>query len=144
MKPRTLIILWLLLVGLFAAYGFFGPGHKDQLYGEPFDYRVAFESTFVFAGIGFTLATCLAACLYAFMKVRAKLITGFSAILLVMFCSTLAASIPPLLMRCSGHYQGEETVGIIIVAGYTFGIGLVGFTLFNTAILILYFRRRDA
>jgi hypothetical protein len=143
-KPRVLIILWLLLVGLFASYGFFVPGHEGQLYGTPFDYGLAWEATLVYAGIGFTLATCLTVSLYAVQRLRAKSFTGFAAILLVFLCSAVAAFIPPFVMACSGRYHGESTLAIAYVAAYTVGIGLVGFVLFDIAVLILYFRKRDA
>jgi len=143
-KPRAFIMLWLIVVGLFTAYGFFGPGHEGQLYGEPFDYGVAMEATLVYSGIGFTLATCLAVSLYAITRVRAKLVTGFKAILLVLLCSAFAAFIPPFVMACSGHYHGESTLAIAYVAAFTIGIGLVGFVLFDIAVLVLYVRRHDA
>ena len=144
MKPRALIFLWLLLVGLFAAYGFFGPGHENQLYGQPFDYGEASVAALIYGGIGFTLATCLTVSLYTIQRLREKSFTGFAAILLVFLCSAVAAFIPPFVMACSGHYHGESALAIAYVASYTVGIGLVGFVLFDIAVLILYFRKRDA
>ena len=144
MKPRALIFVWLILVGLFASYGFFGLGHSNQLYGQPFDYGEAFEMTLIYGGIGFTLATCLRVILYAVQRLRAKSVTGFRAIVFVFLCSAMAAFLPPFVMACSGRYHGESTLAIAYVAAYTVGIGLVGFVLFDIAVLILYVRRRDA
>jgi len=143
-KPRFIVSFWLLLVGIFAAYGYFEPGHEGQLYGAPFDYGVALDTTLIYGGIGFTFATCLAVGLHALGKLRAKLVSGFRAILVVLLCSAVAAFVPPFVMACSGRYHGESTLAIAYLAAYTVGIGLAGFVLFDIAVLILYFRRRDA
>jgi hypothetical protein len=129
LKPRAIILVWLILVGFVAYFGFFWPGHDS--------------TTLVYAGIGFTLATCLAASMYTLQKVRAKSVTGFSGILLVLFSSVAAALIPPFVMARSGYYHGESTLAVAYTGGLCIGISLIIFVLFDIAILVLYLRRHD-
>jgi hypothetical protein len=138
MKPLTLIILWLIVVLLFSAFGFFGPGSEGQIDGEPFDFRVAGETVLFFGGIGFTIATCLVAGLFAVGKSRVGSMTKVWGIGFVLFWSAIAAVIPPAAVDWSGLYHGESAMEIVFQAVITVGIGISAFIAFAVAIFCVH------
>jgi hypothetical protein len=139
LKPGSLMFLWLLVVGAFAGYGVLLAGLNGPLYAEPFFNIFTLDSVLFYGGIGFTVATCLTASLHAVRRLQEKSITFDTAVSFSGLCSAIAAFVPPLAIALSGHWHGEETLGILYLAVFTVGAGIVGFGAFGAWIVL---RRR--
>ena len=141
MKPRALLLLWLVVVGVFASFAVLQAGLNHAQYYASFFNAFTVDLLMGYGGIGFTVATCLTASLHAVQKLRTKSTTFVKALLFVFLASAVAAFVPPLGIALSSRWQGEAALGVLYLAVFTVGIGLFGFIAFAASILL---RRRDA
>ena len=137
MKRFAFIILWLILVVAFAAYGFFGPGFEGQIDGCPFFWDIAWSGALYYGGIGFSIATCIVGGLHVTFKVRRGALPKSFGILFVLLWSQVGAILPPVFMSISSLFEGETEMTVIFQTVLTVGMGILAFVAFTIAILCI-------
>lgn len=90
MKPRTILLLWLVIFMAFAGYGFLGPGLSYQNSSARFEWEAALESTITFSAIGFCFGAYLSTGLVVLKLVRRERLFRFWAVLLLAFLALLS------------------------------------------------------
>ena len=107
--------VWFAMVGLFTAYGFFGPGFKNQIYGTPFAWEIALEAAISFAAFGICVATNLVVGLIVSIGVRVHSAERDKATLILFLSAIVSTILPTLILVGSGLFHGER--GWLILLG---------------------------
>ena len=112
MLTLILCIIWLVLVGLFAAFGFVSPGIYSASQAAVGD-----------GALGIGVATVVVVGLFVLIRVRAHNLGRGVGVMLIAIASVLAAVLPPIIMARSGFYSTGEAssvpgfAGLITMAG---------------------------
>ncbi len=141
MTSRRLILLWFAVVACFGCYGFFGSGYKYAMEtgSQRFFRQIQLEHMLVFGGIGFGLATSVAAGIHIVRKARAKLLKKGLAVLLIAVSSAASIIVPPIVMVGSGLFGGEiGPLEVLLESALLFCIGLLAFASFSIAVLRIH------
>jgi hypothetical protein len=126
--------VWLTIVVLFAAYGFFVPGLKNQIHGSPFDWNYALGASLSSMAIGICIATSLVVGLKVCIGVREPDAERGQAILTLVASSIASTVLPTLILICSGLFHGKGGL-IFSEALLTATISLLSFLTFTAFVL---------
>jgi hypothetical protein len=132
MTGRQIIVVWFVIVSVFAAYGFFGPG-------SGFGSSDALISMLFTGVLGITAATGVATGIYVTGIVRAKAIGKIVGILVVAVSAVIGAGIPPTVLAYSGLFNSEAAILLVYFeAAWALCIGALGFVISAVAILRIH------
>jgi hypothetical protein len=121
--------VWVAVIVLFAAYGFLGPGLRNQIQGSPFDWKYALGSSLSYLAIGVCIATCLIVGVIVCIEVRVHDAERRPAILTLIVSSIASTVVPTLLLICSRLFHGEAGL-VFSEALLTATISLLSFLTF--------------
>jgi hypothetical protein len=122
--------VWFAIVILFAAYGFFVPGLKNQIHDAPFDWKYAFGASISYLAIGICIATCLVVGLKVCIGVREPDAERGLAIMTLVASSIASTVFPTLILICCGLFRGQAAGLIYSEAMLTATISLLSFLTF--------------
>jgi hypothetical protein len=120
--------LWVGIVVLFAVYGFFGPGLRNQIHGSPFDWKYALGASVSRMALGLCIATCLVVGVIICIEVRVHDAERRPAIITLIASSIASTVLPTLILICSGLFHGAGL--ILSEALLTTTISLLSFLTF--------------
>jgi hypothetical protein len=123
--------LWFAIVGLFTAYGFFGPGFKNQIYGTPFIWEIALEASISFAAFGFCIATNLVVGLIVSIGVRVHGAERDKSTLILFLSAVASTVLPTLILIGCGLFHGERGWLILLGTPLMAAISLLFFIAFS-------------
>src|SRR6476661_3621158 len=101
--------VWIVIVASFAAYGFCGPGLRNQIHGIPFDWKYALGASISSLALGICIATCLVAGTIVCIEVRAHNAERGPAIRALVVSSVAGTVLPTLLLIFSCLFRGDAT-----------------------------------
>ena len=125
--PAMLSLIWLVLVGLFTAYGYFSLSIFS-----------ASQSAVACGADGIGVATIVVVGLFVLIRVRAHNLGRGVAVLLSAIASALAGILPPIVMMSSGLYSSGEAAklpsftGMITLVG-----GVLAFNVLTLCVLLV-------
>jgi len=99
---RTFVVAWIAILALFLCFG------------VGFDWSDKSAAGLFWGGVGLCAATCAVVGCYVFLRTKAGGLRRWQALAIMLGCSTLSALLPPLLVPCSGLFQGEAGMGIFV------------------------------
>jgi TRAP-type C4-dicarboxylate transport system permease large subunit len=136
MKSGKLVIIWLVLVALFASYGFIAGG--TIVYGDSFYWGNARDVAVQMGSIGIAVATMTSVGLHAIISVRKYDLEKKRAVGLLAIASVISAILPPLIMACSGLFgSGDSVLTIPFTAFLTICVAVVGFVSLTLCVLLV-------
>src|SRR5436190_15102635 len=122
MRDLNIAFIWLALIGLLSGLGYIKDGTGGSL---------------TFAAFGFGFATPVAVGLFALGRVRSSKLGKGMGVFLVGIASAVAAALPPLIMTCSGKFNGGDAgLAVLMVMLLTTGGAALGFAILSLCILL--------
>lgn len=122
--------VWFAMVASFAAYGFLGPGLRNQIHGAPFDWKYALAVTVSYMAIGICVATCLVIGMSVCNEVRLQDTERRQAIFMLAASSIASAVVPNLILICMALFQRQVPGLIFSEVLLTAAISLLSFITF--------------
>ena len=133
---RKLVILWLVLVALFAGFAFINGG--NVVHGDGFYWGCAWHDAIEFGALGAAIATMIMVGSFAIASVRSYGLGKGQAIGLIGISSVASAILPPIAMACTGFFgSGDDALTVPFVAFLTIGTGIFGFVVLALCILLV-------
>jgi len=134
--PLTRRKVWFAIVGSFAAYGFFGPGLKNQIHGFPFDWKYALGAAISSMALGICIATCLVIGVTVCIRVREDYDAERGQAIQTLAASSIASTVlPTLILICCRLFHGNGAWLIFSEALLTATISLLSFLIFAGFVL---------
>ncbi len=126
--------VWFAIVASFAAYGFFGPGLKNQIQGFPFDWKYALGAAVSSMALGVCIATCLVVGVIVCIRVREDYEAERGQAIQTLAVSSIASTVlPTLILFGCGFFRGDGL--ILSEALLTATISLLSFLTFAGFVL---------
>jgi hypothetical protein len=127
---------WFAIVASFAAYGFFGPGLKNQIQGFPFDWKYALGAAISSMALGICIATCLVVGVIVCIQVREDYDVERGQAIQTLAASSIASTVlPTLILICSRLFHSDGAWLILSEALLTATISLLSFLTFAGFVL---------